>query len=74
MDCAFSKSRSRSDGLESWCKDCRRGNVSQSQKGQPIVLSDPAAVWATKPMKDTYWQQAGLWMLGEVDEIQHPCR
>lgn len=64
LSSSFARNASQPDGLETWCKDCRRGNLSPAQRGTPIELTHPAAVWATKCIGQTYWQQMGEWMMG----------
>ena len=56
------------------CRSCAIANSQANKSSAPkaqecFVLSDPAAVWATKSMGGTYWQQAGEWMLGDLDEM-----
>lgn len=65
LSSGFARDKKAADGLRRDCKDC----TSTAAKHGDIELVDPAAVWATKPIGQTYWQQAGEYMLGDRYEM-----
>lgn len=66
LNSGFRRCSRNSDGLQAACKDCQKANRVPSTRGVPIDIEgwDVAARWATKPMRDTYWQTMGEWMMG----------
>lgn len=47
---AFQRDSSNPDGLKYHCRDCDSKKREASTKGQPIVLTEPEAIWATRSM------------------------
>ena len=54
------------------CRVCRIKAAQEYRKNGPkcLELTDPAAVWATRPMGSSrYWPQMGEWLMGDIDEM-----